>query len=79
MPEDPATGSAALALGVFLVDAGLLPADGESAYGVDQGAEIGRPSRLSCSVTAERGQATRTTVTGGVAPVSSGRIAIPTA
>lgn len=75
--EDPATGSAALALGVFLVWRGLLPADGESAFIIDQGAEIGRPSRLSCTVTAEAGQAKRTTVHGTVAPVSNGRIAVP--
>lgn len=77
IPEDPATGSAALALGVFLVWRGVLPASGESAFVIDQGAEIGRPSRLSCTVTAEGGQASRTTVHGTVAPVSSGRIAIP--
>jgi trans-2,3-dihydro-3-hydroxyanthranilate isomerase len=77
IPEDPATGSAALALGVFLVWRGLLPASGESAFAIDQGAEIGRPSRLSCTVTAEGGQALRTTVHGTVAPVSSGHIAIP--
>jgi len=77
IPEDPATGSAALALGVFLVWRGVLPASGESAFVVAQGAEIGRPSRLSCTVTAEAGVALRTTVHGTVAPVSSGRIAIP--
>jgi trans-2,3-dihydro-3-hydroxyanthranilate isomerase len=77
IPEDPATGSAALALGVFLVWRGLLPASGESAFTIDQGAEIGRPSRLNCTVTADGGQALRTTVHGTVAPVSSGHIAIP--
>ena len=30
--EDPATGSAAVALGVFLVDRGVLPADGQSGF-----------------------------------------------
>jgi trans-2,3-dihydro-3-hydroxyanthranilate isomerase len=77
VPEDPATGSAALALGVFLVDAGLLAADGESAYVVDQGVEMGRPSRLECTVVAAEGRAVRTTVTGGVVPVSTGRITVP--
>jgi trans-2,3-dihydro-3-hydroxyanthranilate isomerase len=77
IPEDPATGSAALALGVFLVWRELLPADGESAFVIDQGAEIGRPSRLSCTVIAAAAQAVRTTVHGTVAPVSSGQIAVP--
>ena len=35
--EDPATGSAALGLGVWLVSAGVLPADGTSSYQVHQG------------------------------------------
>src|SRR4051794_24249128 len=52
VPEDPATGSAALGLGVFLVTSGLLTGDGESSYVVEQGIEMGRPSRLECSITA---------------------------
>ncbi len=75
--EDPATGSAAVALGVFLVWRGLLPADGESAYTISQGTEMGRPSTLRCTVTAAAGAATGTTVSGGVVAVASGRIAIP--
>lgn len=70
--EDPATGSAAVALAVFLVDRGLLPGDGESEFTIDQGAEIGRPSRLDVTVAAEGGKAVSTTVGGGVAAVSSG-------
>jgi trans-2,3-dihydro-3-hydroxyanthranilate isomerase len=75
--EDPATGSAAVALGVFLVWRGLLPGDGESRYVISQGAEIGRPSTLDCTAVASGGRAVRTTVRGGVVPVSSGRIAVP--
>jgi len=75
--EDPATGSAAVALGVFLVWRGLVPGDRESRYVISQGAEIGRPSTLDCTVTAQDGAAVRSTVRGGVVPVASGRIAIP--
>jgi trans-2,3-dihydro-3-hydroxyanthranilate isomerase len=75
--EDPATGSAALGLGVWLVASGLLPADGESEYHVHQGIELHRPSTLDCAVTAQDGRATQATVTGSVVPVASGRIAIP--
>lgn len=75
--EDSATGSAALGLGVWLVGSGLVSGDGETAYSVAQGAEIGRPSTLECTVTAAGGQVVRTTVTGQVAPVAQGRIAIP--
>ena len=77
VPEDPATGSAALGFGVWLVAAGLLPADGDSSYTIRQGAEILRPSTLECTVTASGGRAVATTVTGQVAPVARGEIAIP--
>jgi trans-2,3-dihydro-3-hydroxyanthranilate isomerase len=47
--EDPATGSAAGALCAFL--AGLLPdSDGELAFTLDQGVEMGRPSRIEVTV-----------------------------
>lgn len=74
--EDPATGSAALALGAFLAASGLVP-DGTTAYRVSQGAEIGRPSTLDGTVTASGGQASRVTVRGGVVPVATGEIRIP--
>ncbi len=75
--EDPATGSAALGLGVFLVGAGLLPVDGSTTYTVHQGAEVLRPSTLRCSVTARGGDVTAVTVSGGVVPVASGTIRRP--
>jgi trans-2,3-dihydro-3-hydroxyanthranilate isomerase len=77
VPEDPATGSAALGLGVHLVASGLLPGDGESSYEIRQGAEIGRPSLLSGAVRAEGGRAAQVRVTGGVAQVATGQIAVP--
>lgn len=77
VPEDPATGSAALGLGVWLVDCGLLPGDGESHYTVRQGAELHRPSTLDCRVSAVDGAAVRVTVTGSVVPVARGEIAVP--
>lgn len=75
--EDPATGSSALAFGVYLVASGLVPASGETAYGVDQGAEMGRPSLLCCTVEAADGVATRTTVAGQVVPIARGTILVP--
>jgi trans-2,3-dihydro-3-hydroxyanthranilate isomerase len=77
IPEDPATGSAALALGVFLVWRGLLPGDGDFRYVISQGAEMGRPSTLECTATARGGRAVRATVRGAVVPVSSGHITVP--
>jgi trans-2,3-dihydro-3-hydroxyanthranilate isomerase len=75
--EDPATGSAAMGLGVFLVASGLLPADGESSYEIAQGVEIGRPSRIVGQVTAAEGRAVTVRVAGGVAEVAAGRIRVP--
>src|SRR5690349_10212233 len=75
--EDPATGSAALGFGVYLVATGLLPGDGESSYVVHQGMEIHRPSTLDCTVTASGGSAVRATVSGHVVPIARGQIAVP--
>ncbi|RLK23725.1 trans-2,3-dihydro-3-hydroxyanthranilate isomerase [Micromonospora sp. M71_S20] len=77
VPEDPATGSAALGLGVWLVASGLLPADGRAEYTVHQGIEINRPSVLACTVTAADGQAVGATVAGHVVPVARGEITVP--
>lgn len=77
VPEDPATGSAALGLGVWLVASGLLPGEGLSSYDVRQGVEIGRPSALTCTVTAADGAAVGATVAGQVVPVARGEIIVP--
>jgi trans-2,3-dihydro-3-hydroxyanthranilate isomerase len=77
--EDPATGSAAVALAVFLVDRGLLAPDAESGFTVEQGTEMGRPSRLEVRVRAAGGVAVRTSVGGRVVPVASGTIVVPSA
>ncbi|WP_446218166.1 PhzF family phenazine biosynthesis protein [Micromonospora sp. IBHARD004] len=77
VPEDPATGSAALGLGVWLVATGLLPGEGRSEYAVRQGVEIHRPSALACTVTAAGGVAVGATVAGQVMPVARGEIAVP--
>jgi len=72
--EDPATGSAAVALAVFLVDRGALAPQGRSRFTVRQGREVGRPSRLDVAVVAENGVATRTSVRGGVVAVARGEL-----
>lgn len=79
VPEDPATGSAALGLGVFAVASGLLPGEGRSSYRVRQGAEVGRPSLLECTVTAAGQVAVEATVAGQVVPIARGEIAVPPA
>ena len=76
VPEDPATGSAALAFGVYLAASGLVE-DGAHDYVVSQGVEMGRPSTLTCQVTVEGGAAVRTTVSGSAVPVAKGEIRVP--
>ncbi len=76
--EDPATGSAAVALGVFLADRGLVGDDGEHAFTIAQGAEIGRPSTLHATVRTARGAAVGCSVGGGVSAVARGElVAVP--
>jgi trans-2,3-dihydro-3-hydroxyanthranilate isomerase len=75
--EDPATGSAALGTGVWLVECGLLAGEGTSTYVIRQGEKLGRPSVLFCTVTAAGGRAVGATVKGSVRPVASGRIRVP--
>jgi len=77
VPEDPATGSAALGLGAFLVAAGLVDGDGTTAYVVHQGSELGRPSTLECTVRAAGAVAVECTVAGRVVPIARGEIARP--
>jgi trans-2,3-dihydro-3-hydroxyanthranilate isomerase len=75
--EDPATGSAALGFGVWLVASGLLPGDGQSSYVVRQGVEMHRPSTLECTVAAAAGAAVAVTVTGSVVRIARGEILVP--
>lgn len=77
IPEDPATGSAALGLAGHLVASGLAPPDGAFTYVVAQGGELGRPSTITGRLLAAAGQVRSCSVAGGVVPVAAGRIARP--
>lgn len=74
--EDPATGSAAVGLGVHLAAAGLLP-DGAASYVVRQGEEIGRPSTMRCTAQVRGGRAEVVTVSGSVVPIAAGLVRRP--
>ncbi|MBI1759490.1 MAG: PhzF family phenazine biosynthesis protein [Actinobacteria bacterium] len=76
VPEDPATGSAALAFGVYLASAGMV-GEGTSGYTIRQGAELGRPSTLTGTVTICDGGVVGVTIHGAVAPVASGELIAP--
>ncbi len=76
VPEDPATGSAAAALGGYLskVDG---RAEASLAWTVEQGIEIGRPSRLYVEADRTGGTTSAVRVGGGAVPVSRGTMTVP--
>jgi trans-2,3-dihydro-3-hydroxyanthranilate isomerase len=73
--EDPATGSACAALGGFLALRSE-KRDGTLRWMVDQGVEMGRPSRLELEVELKRGQLAAIKVGGASVLVSSGTLHI---
>jgi trans-2,3-dihydro-3-hydroxyanthranilate isomerase len=70
--EDPATGSAAGALGGYL--ARILKFPMKLKLQIEQGIEIQRPSRIAVDVNSERGTIEGVTVAGKVVPVGDGVI-----
>ncbi|MGW5676590.1 PhzF family phenazine biosynthesis protein [Streptomyces sp. NPDC003860] len=78
IPEDPACGPVATALGLWLTATGRLPArDGTHAYTVHQGVETLREALLGCTITLVNGRPVEGTATGDVTPVAAGTIAVP--
>jgi trans-2,3-dihydro-3-hydroxyanthranilate isomerase len=71
IPEDPACGPIAMALGAWLAGTGSI-VDRTFGYTVSQGVEMGRPARLDCTVTVSGGLAD-CTVTGLVTPTALDR------
>jgi len=71
VPEDPATGSAAAAFGGYL---GTRLPDGLHHRTLEQGIEMGRPSRIELEVDVRAGAADRTTVGGHAVPVTRGTL-----
>jgi trans-2,3-dihydro-3-hydroxyanthranilate isomerase len=78
VPEDPATGSAAGALGAYLVRHGVRrPQDGGLSLTVEQGYEIGRPSRIEVTVhTGPDGSITGVLVGGTAVRVVTGDVTL---
>ncbi|MGF1544541.1 MAG: PhzF family phenazine biosynthesis protein [Parvularculaceae bacterium] len=73
VPEDPATGSASAALPGQIAAAGAL-ADGTHRWIVEQGVEIGRPSRIELDIDAADGAPTRVRVGGEAVRVMTGEM-----
>jgi len=75
--EDPATGSAAGPLGVYLALHGAVPggvADGRGRFTIDQGVEMGRPSELEVTVLLENGRPSGVRVEGSAVLVMRGEL-----
>ena len=76
--EDPATGSAAVAFaGAMALDALARGEQGELAWTIHQGVEMGRPSLLQASARIADGAVAAVRVGGHAVRVSEGRIRIP--
>jgi trans-2,3-dihydro-3-hydroxyanthranilate isomerase len=78
IPEDPATGSAAGALGAYLVHHGASGAeavDGSVRFVIEQGDFIHRPSRINLEVTGELGAIAEVRVGGASVVVAHGELA----
>ena len=76
VPEDPATGSAAAALGGYLskVHGGK---EASLAWTVEQGIEMGRPSLIHVEAERTAGRTSAVRVGGGAVPVSRGVMRVP--
>ncbi|HJS21615.1 MAG TPA: PhzF family phenazine biosynthesis isomerase, partial [Steroidobacteraceae bacterium] len=75
IPEDPATGSAAAALGGYL-GARAPESDGTLRWVVEQGFEMGRPSLLHVETDKEAGRITAVRVGGNSVLVSEGTLQV---
>ena len=76
VPEDPATGSATAVFAAVLHGQGALD-DGETVITVDQGVEMGRPSRLRLTAVVTDGRLVAARVAGQAVRVAEGRIRVP--
>lgn len=76
LEEDPATGAAATALAGYLARLSS-ETDGTLRWSVDQGVEMGRPSRLEVEADLEAGAVTAIRVAGQSVIVSQGEMTIP--
>lgn len=77
VPEDPATGSAAGPVGVYLALHGAVPggvANGRGRFTIDQGVEMGRASELDVTVLVENGRPSGVRVEGGAVLMMRGEI-----
>jgi trans-2,3-dihydro-3-hydroxyanthranilate isomerase len=78
IPEDPATGGAAAAFGGYL-GVRAPERDGTLGWVIEQGVEMGRPSRLHLEVDKSGGEVTAVRVGGAAVLMSEGTMTVPEA
>jgi trans-2,3-dihydro-3-hydroxyanthranilate isomerase len=79
IPEDPATGSAAGALGAYLVHygaSGVEPVDGEFSFVLEQGDFINRPSRINLDIKGTTGAVEQVRVGGPSVLIIRGELSL---
>lgn len=74
--EDPATGSAAGALGAYLAAHGIFGPKSPVSFAIEQGIEIQRPSKIAVTVQQVKGTPTVVKVGGSAVTVLNGEIAL---
>jgi trans-2,3-dihydro-3-hydroxyanthranilate isomerase len=78
IPEDIVTGSVHSSIGVWLLEAGLLHAEGAlAAFTAEQGDGMGRPGRLRVELQMHDGAVARVRVGGSAVTVLAGSIVVP--
>jgi trans-2,3-dihydro-3-hydroxyanthranilate isomerase len=75
VPEDPATGSAAAAFAGLFMDFEK-PGSGEHAFVIEQGDAMGRPSRITVSLTVADGRLAQARIGGAAVIVSEGQLRV---
>jgi trans-2,3-dihydro-3-hydroxyanthranilate isomerase len=75
--EDPATGSAAGCLGAYLAKTRVVKAKQMVAFQVEQGVDMGRPSRIAVEVSFVDEEVERVRVGGGVVVTAEGTLLLP--
>lgn len=74
--EDPATGSAAVALSGLLYAKGLLP-NGHKRITIHQGMKMGRPSQITLSTMIENNNLTEVSIAGSAVRMAEGNFLLP--
>lgn len=76
IPEDPATGSASAIFAAQLLKSNALP-EGETSIPLQQGIEMGRPSRITMTARVQDGHLQEIRIRGQAVLVAEGKIIIP--